>query len=1024
MRLESLEERRLLDTTALCGEATSPCWSEDSAITLSCESPGERLFALRVEDAVGRIYEIDPESGAELDSFPAPESIDVSGYQGLALGSTNLFFIDGSGTGPHTLYELDTTTGAVIDADLVGDTDSAAVSGLAYLNGLVYLGRSDDRTLLVWDPDSDQEVGVLQVDFAISGGLTGACDLNVLFDSNRSGDVVSISPEDGSVLAHFETAYSLSGGLAYVNGELLGGDYSKGTIYRIDPGTGNVSGAFSAPGSGKLSGLAGDGAAAALGEISGTVWNDLNGDGQIDADEPGLEGWIVYFDENENGCRDADEAYSVTDADGLYTFTDVSPGTYAVVEEVDPEWIQTCPGSTPSQGRVFALWSDETSGVGTIVELNPDEGVIVNSFYAPSTLSRAGVQGLAVGPDRLYYVEGDSMLLCELDLNTGAVIDSHVLSPSHDEPISGLAYLSGKLYLVQHGYNRLLAWDPDSETLSDVATLSEIDLGGSLTGCSDEGLLFCGNGNGDIYGIDPATGTVERSFSTNLGQIRGGMAYLDGELIVGAFSDSETAYRIDPVSGEVLGAFVLDGAEYGLLAGLGGDGALGTADSTPRFVSLAQGQIVDDCNFGNVITSVSAVFYGTDGDDVFVVTASATGHVVSVNGTCQVLDSAQISEIHIDGLGGNDRITVVGTDGNETATLSPGSVDLVGAVYEIHGTNVEIIAVDGGGGEGDKATLSGSTGSNRLSSYSTYSLLTDSNRAFSHRVEGFESVAVHVPSGETNYAFLYDSPGSDDLEATPDAVHLSREDEAADLSATGFQKVYAYSRSGGEDSASLNGSDGGRNRLYSFSQQTVFTDLFRSYYFLVQGFGSIFVDSPGDGLSYAYFYDSPEDDCFQVSAVVADMNRGGTWSDTTATGFSRVYAHATCGTDSALLTGSEAGGNRYRGTPAYCTLTDSVNSGYFRVSGFGSVTATGSSSDMSGDRAYLYDSGGDDTLTAAFADDDLYHGAVLSDAALSYENWICDFDLVYARSCDSDKNDTVDADNETLAYCLILWGTW
>ncbi len=1002
----------------------SPYWGEDSAVTSSWESPAERLFALRVEDNVGRIYEVDPESATELGSFPAPQSIEVSGYQGLALASESLFFIDGSGTGPHTLYELDTVTGTVIDADLVGDTDSAAVSGLAYLNGLIYLGCAADQTLLAWDPDSDQEVATLQVDFVIGGGLTGACDLNVLFDSNRYGDLVSISPEDGSLLAHFETGYSMSGGLAYVDGKLLGGNYSDGTVYQIDPTTGEVSGAFSVPGSGKLSALAGDGATPALGEITGTIWNDLNGDGRGDADEPGLEGWIAYLDVNENGSRDTEEAYAVTDANGAYTITEVSPGTYAVAEELDSGWTQTSPGSTPSEGRVFALWSDETSEVATIVELDPEDGEIIHSFYAPSTLSRAGIQGLAVGPDRLYYVEGDSMLLCELDLDTGAVIDSHVLSPSHDEAISGLAYLAGTLYLVQHGDDRLLAWDPDSETLTDIATLSEIDLGGSLTGCSDEGLLFCGNGNGDIYGIDPATGTVERSFATGLGQIRGGMASLDGELIVGTFSDSETAYRVDPLSGEVLGTFVLGGTEFGLLAGLGGDGAVGTTDSTPRFVSVAQGQIIDDCNFGNMIASVSAVFNGTDGDDVFIVTASTTGHVVSVNGTSQVLDPTRISEIHIDGLEGNDRITIVGTDQDETAFVSSDSTDVLGQTYEIHATRIEHVTLEARAGS-DCVTVTGSAGSNRLFSYADSTRLSDIPRTFSYQVNDFETVTVDSSAGANDYAFLYDSEENDVLTASPDGVELNREDELTTRAAVGFERVYAYTTAGGSDTASLTGADGARNRLYSYADYTTLTESGRSFYFYARGFDSVSADSPGSSASYAYLYDSAGDDTLEATPDSATMDRGGSYLDVTASGFSRVYAYATRGgNDSAALTGSTTGGNRYRGYPTYSTLTDVAGSFYHHARGFDSVAARGSQSDSSGDCAWLYDSTGDDILAATFLENGKYQDALLSDTAGTYENRVLYFDLVYARSFDTDTNDTMEADDETLAFRLILWGTW
>ena len=314
--------------------------------------------------------------------------------------------------------------------DPVGGENDPPVSGLAYLDGLVYLARPRNRSLLVWNPEADCVVTRLKVDFPLSGGLTGAGDLGLLFDSNVDGDVVAISPDDGTVVRKFDTgAYELTGGLAYVNGELLGGDVAKRKIYRINPSTGVVLGSFVSPGSGSLTGLAGDGAAIAAAEIRGSVWNDVDGNRVWDDGDPGLEGWTVFLDDNENGIRDSEETFGVTRADGSYAIVDVLPGTHVVSVEMQPDWAQTCPGPNPSQGRLFALWADDETAVATIVELNPEDGTIINEFSAPGTVTRAGLQGLAAGPDRLYYIEGNSFALYELDLDTGAMIDSHVSRP-------------------------------------------------------------------------------------------------------------------------------------------------------------------------------------------------------------------------------------------------------------------------------------------------------------------------------------------------------------------------------------------------------------------------------------------------------------------------------------------------------------------------------------------------------------------------------------------------------------------
>ncbi|MGB3404703.1 MAG: DVUA0089 family protein [Microcoleaceae cyanobacterium] len=79
------------------------------------------------------------------------------------------------------------------------------------------------------------------------------------------------------------------------------------------------------------------------GSISGTKWNDLDGDGVRDDDEPGLEDWTIYIDDNQNGELDDDEVSTTTDSDGSYSFTDLDPATYIVAEELQEGWIQTFP---------------------------------------------------------------------------------------------------------------------------------------------------------------------------------------------------------------------------------------------------------------------------------------------------------------------------------------------------------------------------------------------------------------------------------------------------------------------------------------------------------------------------------------------------------------------------------------------------------------------------------------------------------------------------------------------------------
>lgn len=79
--------------------------------------------------------------------------------------------------------------------------------------------------------------------------------------------------------------------------------------------------------------------------ISGTVWEDLDGDGVRDAGEPGLSNWMVYLDTNNDGDRDVGESLTWSNSQGVYIFKGLSAGTYYVREVLQSNWRQTLPTS-------------------------------------------------------------------------------------------------------------------------------------------------------------------------------------------------------------------------------------------------------------------------------------------------------------------------------------------------------------------------------------------------------------------------------------------------------------------------------------------------------------------------------------------------------------------------------------------------------------------------------------------------------------------------------------------------------
>ncbi len=81
------------------------------------------------------------------------------------------------------------------------------------------------------------------------------------------------------------------------------------------------------------------------GTITGMKFNDMNGNGVKDSGDNGLQNWEIYIDSNGNGSWDSAEPKVVTDVNGNYTFTNLTPGTYKVREIQKNGWTQTYPSN-------------------------------------------------------------------------------------------------------------------------------------------------------------------------------------------------------------------------------------------------------------------------------------------------------------------------------------------------------------------------------------------------------------------------------------------------------------------------------------------------------------------------------------------------------------------------------------------------------------------------------------------------------------------------------------------------------
>ena len=83
--------------------------------------------------------------------------------------------------------------------------------------------------------------------------------------------------------------------------------------------------------------------APSLGTIQGIVYNDLNGNGNQDAGETGIQGRTVFLDANQNGILDTGETSTTTSSTGSYRFENINSGTYSIAQVQEEGWKNTGP---------------------------------------------------------------------------------------------------------------------------------------------------------------------------------------------------------------------------------------------------------------------------------------------------------------------------------------------------------------------------------------------------------------------------------------------------------------------------------------------------------------------------------------------------------------------------------------------------------------------------------------------------------------------------------------------------------
>ncbi len=288
-----------------------------------------------------------------------------------------------------------------------------------------------------------------------------------------------------------------------------------------------------------------------FGEIHGSKWNDLNGDGIRDAGEPGLEGWVIYIEENDNGQLDPNEISTVTDANGDYSFIGLSRGSYTVVELPQSGWTHTSPA---------------VMGIGQLLESYPEP---IGGGYYGFNMVQAGDDILISGGG---WNDGSGHAVL-YDGTTGDVLQYFAPS-SHDFSygaaiaaagnnifISSTDYYpnGGKVYKYDATTGGLLGMFSDPHpTTRDAFGAVMFAIGDDLF-VTDPGDNF---GTGAAYLLDGATGSVIRTFydptQASYDNFGTDAVPLGDNVLISSPGEKAlfgAVYLMDPATGDILQTF-------------------------------------------------------------------------------------------------------------------------------------------------------------------------------------------------------------------------------------------------------------------------------------------------------------------------------------------------------------------------------------------------------------------------------------------------------------------------------------
>lgn len=296
---------------------------------------------------------------------------------------------------------------------------------------------------------------------------------------------------------------------------------------------------------------------ALLSSISGTVFEDTNGNGVFDSGEPGIDGARVFLDANENGLHDSAEVDAIT-VGGAYEFTNLSEGLYTVTQELPLGTMQTAP--------------DPATGPDLL-------GKVTSSIqYAPPMFTNPPQRheqplGMTFAGESLFQIDWGSRsettnnVVFEIDPATGDVLD-HFVTPGNVWDIT----FDGTYFWGARRFGEIVQFtdvDGDNDGIADIVS-GPFTVSDYLRGIAWDGASLWTLDYSSIFQVDPDDGSILDSFSAP-GSDPFGLTY-DGHFLWTNAHAAGRTYQIDPESGSVLRSFMTPYDQEPLATGVAWNG--------------------------------------------------------------------------------------------------------------------------------------------------------------------------------------------------------------------------------------------------------------------------------------------------------------------------------------------------------------------------------------------------------------------------------------------------------------------